>query len=205
METQQAATQDTPTVADKLFDAPTEPKVEQKPEEKVEAKTETTDEKPSEKPAVEEVKYDLKIADGSKLSTEEVDKIVAYAKEQGLSQEAAQKLLDSQNEIVSKFESERMDEFKQTVDEWKTQAQKDPEYGGAEFTRNVELAKRVVSRYGSQEFAQALDESGFGNHPELLRVFVRIGQAMGEDRLVTSATGGGSQKTLEDIFYGNKN
>jgi hypothetical protein len=217
MSDQQAAAQETPIAADKLFDGnAVVPKVDPPASDKKEAVEPAKEEvakpdekkpdeaKADEKPAAPE-KYDLKMPEDSKISSEEIDKIAAYAREQGLSNEAAQKLVDSQHEVVSKLEAERMNEFKETVDAWKDQAAKDPEFGGQQFTRNVELAKRVVTRYGSEDFVKALDESGFGNHPELLRVFVRIGQAMGEDRLVTSATGGSSSKSLEDIFYGNKN
>jgi hypothetical protein len=219
MDQQQDTAQDTPTAAEKLFDgnavtprvdAPAPDKKDAvvaseaapaKPDEK-KADDKTT-EAAVEKPAAPE-KYDLKMPESSKLSQDQIDKIAAIAREQGLSNEAAQKLVNEQHEVVSGFEASLQSNFKETVEEWKAQAAKDTEYGGAEFTRNVELAKRVVSRYGSDEFVKALDESGFGNHPELLRVFVRIGNAMGEDRLVTSsASSASSGRSLEDVFYGN--
>jgi len=209
MEIQQEAAQETPTAAEKLFDGNAAAKPAEKVDNAAQASGETKAEETKAEVKTEEAqkapeKYDLKVPDGSQLSAEQVDKIASYAKEQGLSNEAAQKLLESQHEAISSIEAERQAQFKETVDAWKEQAQKDAEYGGDHFSRNVELAKRVVSRYGSEEFQRALDESGFGNHPELLRVFVRIGQAMGEDRLVTSAAGASSQKSLEDIFYGKQ-
>ncbi|MFN9952022.1 MAG: hypothetical protein ACK55I_02915, partial [bacterium] len=54
----------------------------------VEAKAQEEGAKPK-----EEVKYDLKLPEGTLLTQAEVDKIVSFAKDQGLSQESAQKLV----------------------------------------------------------------------------------------------------------------
>lgn len=206
--------QDTPTAGDKLYDgaASDGKKVDSKANESAPATDQSAapaqEQKQDAAPAAgdaktDEVEYDLQLPEKTNLSTDDVDKIVAVAKAQGLSKDDAQKLLDMQHEAVSQFETEKLDEFKQTVEAWKSQASTDPEYGGDNFARNVELAKRVISRFSNNDFVQALDASGFGNHPELLRTFVRIGQAMGEDQLVTNKPTGSQSKSFEELFYGN--
>lgn len=166
----------------------------------VQAKVDDTA-KPAEEVAPE--KYDLKVPEGSVLSDEALQKITDYAKANKLSQEAAQKMVEVQSEAVSEHSKNLQDQFKQISEDWKTQASQDKEYGGDGFSRNVEMAHRVVDRFATPEFKQALNDSGFGNHPELLRVFVRIGKAMSEGSLVTASAGTKIQKTPEEIMYGS--
>ena len=42
-----------------------------------------------------------------------------------------------------------------------------------------------------------MDESGMGNHPEMLRVFAKVGELMGEDSLVVGTGLGSSQLSPE--------
>src|SRR5688572_20896218 len=54
------------------------------------------------KPVVPE-KYDLKLPEGSLLEAAQMEKISAYAKEKGLSNEQAQELLERENDAVSGY------------------------------------------------------------------------------------------------------
>mgnify|MGYP003541986485 CR=1 FL=1 len=177
----------------------TDATVADKPAE-IEAKTDDTA-KPAEEVAPE--KYDLKVPEGSVLSDEALQKITDFATANKLSKEDAQKMVNLHCEEVSEHSKNLQDQFKQISEDWKTQASQDKEYGGDGFNRNVEMAHRVVDRFATPEFKQALNDSGFGNHPELLRVFVRIGKAMSEGSLVTASAGTKIQKTPEEIMYGS--
>lgn len=196
----------TQTAADSLYQTkPDEVQVDKNEpaqEQKVDAKAEVKDEKAGEEKPVE---YKLEIGEDSPITKEHLDKIAEYAKERGLSQEAAQKLVDMQAETLKTQRQGLVDEFKKTADGWRATAQADKEIGGDGFNRNVELAKRVVDKFGSEAFRKALNETGFGNHPELLRTFVRIGQRMGDDTLVVSSATSTKVRPMEDLFYGSKN
>lgn len=49
--------------------------------------------------------------------------------------------------------------------------------------RHVELAKRVIYRWGDEELREVLDATGLGNHPAVIRIFGRIGEEMNKDEL----------------------
>lgn len=66
-------------------------------------------------------------------------------------------------------------------DLWAKQATRDKEYGGRKFNKSIELARRVVQKYCSDDCKALLDETGLGNHPEIIRMFYRIGKAMTGD------------------------
>jgi hypothetical protein len=158
----------------------------------------STEQKPTEEKIVPD-KYDLKIPDGSLIEPSFLDGIAANAKAQGLSQEEAQAYLDQQSNNLKSYVENRSKQ-------WEEQVKADSELGGDGLNQNVELARRVADRFGSDQLKTELNRSGFGNHPELVRLLSRIGKAMSEDQLVMpNSQGGQAKQSMEDKFYGNSN
>lgn len=156
------------------------------------------------KPAAPE-KYELKLPEGSALDPARLEGIVAYAKARGLSQEAAQELLQREHEAVDSYSKGRQALYDQQRTTWAEAVKADAEIGGDTMAQNVELAKRVLTRYGSESLVKTLDDTGLGNHPELVRVFARIGKQMSEDQLVLPGAGSNGPKDDRELFYGKPN
>lgn len=151
-------------------------------------------------------KYDLKLPEKSHLQASDVDKIAVYAKERGLSNEQAQEILNRENEAVGKFiESERSRIEELTQKEWVSQIKADKEIGGDGFAKNIEMAKRAVTKFADQKLIDELEATGFGNHPELVRMLVRVGKQMSEDSLVLpGARPAKKEVPMEELFYGKQ-
>jgi hypothetical protein len=166
------------------------PKEEVKKEEKVEVKK-------------EEIKYDIKQAEGSLLSKERIDEIAAEAKKLGLSNEVAQRMADRENDAIKQYADNAKKELDQLVEvEWPKQVKEDKEIGGDNFKESIESAKRAFKQFGSEEFNKIINESGYGNHPELIRTFARIGKAMSNDKVIIGSTSPATQKSTAEILYG---
>lgn len=199
------ATQATPIVAPapeapKVDAAKVETPVAASPEVQAEqTKTEDT----SAKPVVPE-KYELKLPEGSQLKADALEKIASFAKEQGFTNEQAQKLVDAKSDAVSEFVAQQQEDINKKIRiDWVEEAKADKEIGGEAFGKNAELAKRVVDRYFTDSFKKALNDTGLGNHPELIRGFVRMGKKMSESEFVIpGAQNTGNKKSMEDVFYG---
>jgi hypothetical protein len=148
-------------------------------------------------------KYNLKLPEGSLLEPSHLERIAAEAKQRGLSEHDAQKLLERDHQAYAGFVESQQKALATQVTAWSEAAQKDTEIGGEAFAQNAELAKRVVSRFATEQFRKDLEVTGFGNHPELVRVFARIGKAMSDDQLVLPGSQGNTaKKSIEDVFYG---
>lgn len=158
-------------------------------------------------------KYDLKVPEDSALPDGYLEKTEAYAKAQGFSNEEAQALINRDNEMLTqnkKAEESRYTEL--TSVEWPKQAFEDKEIGGEDLPKNAELAKRVLDKFGTDNlkmmFAKRDKDNpngmGFGNNPDVLKTFARIGKSMSNDQLVLGPTGRVKQKEAADILYGNK-
>ena len=188
----------TVTPEDKLYD---QTKV-------VETKTETDPKEEPAKTLPEQKKVDanaltLKLPENSLLKPEHVEKITSYAKEKGLTQEQAQTILERESNAVAEFDTAQKSQISQIKEGWVTEAKADKEIGGEAFSMNLELAKRVVDTHFTPAFKKALDETGLGNNPELIRGLVRIGKAMHPREFVSGAPASATsqKKSMEDVFY----
>lgn len=155
--------------------------------------------------AAAEAEIKLTLPSGSQLDAEHVKSITDFAKSRKLSQEQAQALLERENQTVSTYVEGQKQAAEKTKTGWVDELKADKEIGGEAFDKNVELAKRVAKRFGSEAFLKGLAETGFGNHPELVRAFVRIGKAMSEDQFVHGGNTTGAKKSPEEVFYGASN
>ena len=159
---------------------------------------------PGTKPPAPE-KYDLKLPDGSPLGTDAIERTAAFAKERGLTNDIAQALLARDHDLAVMASQTQEQQAVAAREQWVQQGRADQEIGGAKFSEHVALAARVVSRFGTDQFKQALESTGLGNHPELVRVFARIGRLMSDDQFVMPgqrAPEPEPKKGAEEILYG---
>lgn len=177
-----------------------EPKVEDKKveEPKVEAKAEepkAEDKKVEEPAAVVPETYTLTAGEGVELDAKLVEQATPLFKELGFTNETAQKVVDF-------YASTVLPEVAQGVQgdtlrllgldgmaTWAKDARADKEIGGADFEKNLTLAAAARDKLGSPALTALLETSRIGNHPEMLRFFVKAGKAIGEGTVHTPATG----------------
>lgn len=145
--------------------------------------------------------YTLKLPEGSKLDAAHLQTVSEFSKKNGLTQTEAQAILERDNAIQTAQAQKTDQTVKAVIEGWKTTSTADKEIGGDNLARNVELGKRVLDKFGP-ELKKLLDETGYGNHPDVIRTFKRLGEAMSEDQLVAAPTQSGGKKSLEEIMYG---
>lgn len=108
-------------------------------------------------------------------------KLKAHAKEWGLKKEQAQAILELGVAAQKGLEQELREHHEQQVKEWRDASKKDKEIGGARFDENKAVAHKAMKAFATPDLLKLLDTSGLGNHPELLRLFHRIGTRISED------------------------
>lgn len=157
----------------------------------------------NETPAAE-IKYDLKLPEGSNLDNTWLEEWTNLAKEQKLSNEQAQKLLEKESLTVKSFFEAQQQQQQEQRNAWAESVKADKEIGGEQLQANVNLAKQALTKFGSEALMKELEATGYGNHPEVIRVFAKIGKALNPQGLVTAGTQAGPQKkSLADVFYPN--
>lgn len=117
--------------------------------------------------------YELKAPEGATIDQATMTAFVDLAKEVGIAPEAAQKLVDFQaKQQAAMVES--------TTKAWLEAAKADPEIGGAAFEASTAKAQEAFGKFATPELKTFLESTGLGNHPEMLRMFARIGKASAE-------------------------
>lgn len=131
---------------------------------------------------------DFAMPEGVTLDESAITEATPIFKELGLDQEQAQKLIDIYAKQVQAGSQKQVDSFNQLMNDWRDQSKNDSEFGGDKFEENVKVAQAAIDRYGTPELKQLLEDHGVGNHREVVRFMVRVGQTLKED--VPGSSGG---------------
>lgn len=157
------------------------------------------------KPVVPEKYAFDNLPDGYKLDETAAAEWSGVFKELGFTQEQVNKLMEMdakrQQGMVQAYQQQVEQHRQQQLGEWMGQLQADPEFGGAKFEASVAVAQKALGEFGTPELSKYLAESGLGSHPEVVRLFHRIGQQLAEGQL-HRGSGNASRKSNEEVFYG---
>lgn len=128
-----------------------------------------------------------------------MDSFKGIAKEIGLTTDTAQKMADwyfkTNSEAAQKFQSGR----EEMITKWAEEAKTDKEIGGDKFDGSVKLAQSALRQFGSPALTQILNETGLGNHREMIALFAKIGKAVSEDKTPKGPTEVGDAKPQRDL------
>tara|TARA_R110000851_G_scaffold5398_1_gene22369 strand:- start:11347 stop:12129 length:783 start_codon:yes stop_codon:yes gene_type:complete len=128
----------------------------------------------------------LDIANNSELSAKEQNQALV-----GLYAQKQKDALDAQ------YQS-----WDDTRNAWKTEAKADKEIGGAAFDENMAHAQKALSKFGSKELKEFGEQYGWADHPEYLRMMVRVGKTLSEDNSSGNKGAGDTQTPIESRWYG---
>lgn len=119
--------------------------------------------------------------------------------------DALQEAVNRQSRIVAESmqaQTEAVEQaFTKQIDDWTASAKADPEFGGSEFDANVGRAVKALDAFGTPELREALDASGLGSHPEMIRFILKASKAV-EDAGVVTGSNADSGKSLAERVYG---
>ena len=137
--------------------------------------------------APDKYEFNSKVADApDELDPEVLTAFGDVAKELNLPQEAAQKVLDKVAPVIQAKQAKALEIAKA---DWVSNSQADEEFGGENLNDNLEIAKTALDAFGNDALKSLLVETGFGNHPEIIRFMYRAGKAISEDSYVGNSEG----------------
>ncbi|HFS7450611.1 TPA: peptidase [Enterobacter roggenkampii] len=165
-------------------------------------------EKPADKPAEEKdqkqegapEKYEFTAGEGVELDTEALKDFEPVARDLNLTNEQAQKLVDAYPKILAGVQQRQAEAWQAQTEQWAADVKADKEIGGDKLTANLSAAQRALDLFGTPELKEYLNTTGLGNHPDLVKTFVKIGKAMSEDGMVDGSNQG--QRSAAEVLYG---
>lgn len=134
-------------------------------------------------------KYDFKAPDGVTLDPKAIEAAIPIFKELGLTQDAAQKLVNLQIAQTKALTEAPIKAFVEQTTKWKDEVAgtygKDIEPGGKHFVS----VGRLLSQLGPGEasFREAMNSTGVGNHPAFVAAMIKIAGLISEGGHVSGA------------------
>lgn len=154
--------------------------------------------------------YELAM-EGVELDREAVEAAEPVFRELGLSNDQANKLMPVAKDFADRTANATL---KQIVDagaqqkaDWLAAFKADEKIGGAKAEETTHLAAKALDALGypaGSDFRKVLTETGFGNHPEMIRVFRTLGEMVGEDGFIRSDETPKTDIPTEKRWYGKK-
>lgn len=141
------------------------------------------------------------LPEGLGVDEELLGEFKAEAKRLNLSQEDAQKFVDLQ----AKAAARQAEQLASVRAQWADQSKTDKEFGGDALSENLGVAKKAMDAFATPELRKLLNDSGLGNHPEVIRTFVRVGKAISEDGRVVSGTRSTTSSDPAKRLFPNQN
>jgi hypothetical protein len=165
----------------------------------------------SDEPTGAPEKYELAL-EGVTLDAEMVAEAEPILRELNLSNDDANKLLPMAAKLVDKTQANTLqmlaDAGAQQKKDWLDAFKADPEIGGPKREETEHLAAKGLDALGyvdGHPFRRALTESGFGNHPDMIRAFRRVGELVGEDGNFVQPDGAARNEVpTEKRWYGKQ-
>jgi hypothetical protein len=141
-----------------------------------------------------------------KAQTEDfiIDEVVGQAfkdiaKELDLSNAAAQKVVDKVGPVLAQRQQEQLQTARNM---WGEQSQADKEFGGEKLAENLSVAGKALDAFATPELRELLQQSGLGNHPEVIRFMVRTGKAIDTDKYVGPSAGSNAPRNAPQDMAG---
>ena len=146
---------------------------------------------------------DFKLPEGATVDGDSLKAASTLFADSGLSQEQAQKFIDL---AVSREKAQAESGLRAFVDlqnKWVSEIKADPDIGGERLQATIASATRAIDRLAVPGLREALDLTGAGNNPAIVKAFARIGQMISEDRF---RPGNGAPSTAlrspAEVIYG---
>lgn len=143
--------------------------------------------------------FELTAPDGYPINDAGLKGLNDLCKTAKLTKEQGEAVMQYMAGNYSTWQEQQQAQGKAWIEEFKA----DKDFGGDKFDSSVAEAQKALATFDESGDVRAmLAETGYGNNPAVLRIFARVGRALGEDKL-PGMSGGAEDKPLEDRFYPN--
>lgn len=121
----------------------------------------------------------LVFGENSNIDDEKKKEFIALCKDNKLSVDTANKLIDFQTKLNAEYEAQRVS----AINDWKVQVKKNY---GPEFQTKLKAGRKALETYGSKELIEILGDksTGLGNHPAVVDFLVKVGEKLSDDKFI---------------------
>ena len=125
---------------------------------------------------------EFKLPEGVTVDADSLRPATELFAETGLNQDQAQKFIDLAMARETAAAHKSVQAFVDLQNQWVSEIKADPDIGGDRLKSSLASANRAIDRLDVPGLREALNFTGAGNHPAVVKAFVRLGQMIAEDR-----------------------
>jgi hypothetical protein len=125
----------------------------------------------------------------------------ALAKELNLPQDQAQRVVDLSSKLVQQAQQSQQATVQAAHEQWRERSRSDKEFGGPKFEENLARAKSTLDAVATPELKHLLAATGLGEHPEVIRHFLKIAPTYLPDTHVPGGMSPGGARSREQVLY----
>lgn len=181
-------------------------------EETTDAEKEKPEENDKEITVPEEYDYsEIELPEGMELDKDMLGEFNAVAKEEKLSQEQANKYINLAVKLVEKQSKGLAEQYQQAqqakIASYQQALNTDEEIGGGDKSKMdayLNVADFGYNKFATDGLKQAFANEGLNYHPEVIKLFHKLGELCKEDDLPNVSTPAGKEQSAAEILYGSK-
>jgi len=129
---------------------------------------------------------DFTVPDDFEIDADRLDALTDFGQANNLPQEAVQKAVDLHIEAVNGILEAQQEQWRGIKDKWEETVRADKFFHDDEGNADAAIAtaKKAVESIGGDALIEALEITGAGSHPAVLKVFYELGQRITEGKIV---------------------
>lgn len=132
------------------------------------------------------------------------DEVKALAKTLDLTQEDAQQVVDLGAKLAQKAAADQAAQVQTIQATWLVDLKADPDIGGDKLDANLARAKEALAATATPQLVTLLARSGLGDHPDVVKLFLKIAPAFLPDTHVPGGKApGAGTKSAAQVLYPN--
>lgn len=140
--------------------------------------------------------------EGMEVDKASLDTFGALAKEHGLTKAQGEALLGLHGDLAKKAMEAQAEAWAGLQKQWQDEARADKDIGGSKLTAEVLPAiAKVLDQFGGPEVRQALDVTGAGNNPAIIKMLFKVANAITEGGAVKGNPVVTEKKSMASLFY----
>jgi hypothetical protein len=125
--------------------------------------------------------YEFNMPEGRELDKGMVDRFTPVLKELKIGQDGAQKLAS----LLVEDQIAKEKAYAEITEGWKQETIKTL---GTDYQSKLASASKFIDKFGSDEVRKVLNDTGLGNHPQIVQMFINAGKHFGNDSFVAGTT-----------------
>lgn len=144
----------------------------------------------------------LSLPEGSEILPEQSARFMEVLADSKLShQDRAQALVDLQGQVLEQAAQKIAAQWTAQQQAWQDEVKADPAFAGDKLAPALGQISRLIDAHGTEELRTAMDQTGMGNHPAMIRFLHKLSGFLTEGGALPGGNAPAQEKTQAQRIF----